>query len=122
MPDTQSLPTTLVKLQNSISGFIGASIVDIDSGMTLASHSVRFDLDLAVASAYNSKMVKHKLKTIAALKLNTSLEDMLLILGDQLHLIRMITSKHFIYVAADRNTTNLALLRLAVDDIIEDLR
>ena len=122
MSKSRPLTTTLARLQNEISGFIGASIVDINSGMTLASHSLRPDLDLAIASAYNSQMVKHKLKTIAVLKLKSSLEDMLLTLGDQLHLIRMITSKTFLYVAADRSMTNLALLRAAVENVVDDLR
>ena len=34
-----------------IPGFIGASVVDLDSGMTLAVRSVRPEFDLAVASA-----------------------------------------------------------------------
>ena len=122
LTDRRSLTLVLVQLQRSVTGFIGASLVDVASGMTLASHSVRSDLDLAVASAHNSEMVKHKLKTIEILKLKTSLEDMLLTLGDQLHLIRMITPTRFLYLAAERNMTNLALLRSAVDEVIDELR
>ena len=49
---------------NDIPGFVAASLVDLDSGMTLAVKSVRSDFDLAVASAYNSELVKQKMKII----------------------------------------------------------
>lgn len=60
-------------------------------------------------------MVKAKNKTIRALGINSQLEDMLLTLSDQLHLIKMLSSSTFIYIAADRGSTNLALLRSAVN-------
>lgn len=103
------------RLSNEISGFMGACIVDMETGMPLASKSSRGDFDLEVASAYNSEMVKAKNKTIKALGINSTLEDMLLTLNDQLHLIKMLSPSTFIYIAADRQATNLALLRSAVN-------
>jgi len=97
-----------------VSGFIAASFVDLESGMTLAAKSNRSDFDLSVASAYNSEMVKQKLKIMKALNLRTTLEDMLLTLGDQIHLIRMVTPGTFLYFAADKSGTNLAIVRSAV--------
>ncbi|KNX38255.1 hypothetical protein [Luteipulveratus halotolerans] len=104
-------------IQNEVNGFIGASIVDLESGMTLASRSASPDFDLEVASAYNSEMVKGKFKTMEALRLDSTLEDMLLTLSDQLHLIKLLdSSTAFIYVAASRANTNLALLRRSVNE------
>jgi len=102
------------KLEADVPGFIAASLVDIESGMTLGVHSVRNDFDLAAASAYNSEIVKQKTKTIKALNLKSTLEDILLTLTDQLHLIKMVTPKTFVYFAADRSQTNLAIARNAV--------
>src|SRR6476646_5050546 len=85
-----------------IPGFIAASLVDVDSGMTLAVKSLRNDFDLAVASAYNSELVKQKLKIMKALNLNTTLEDMILTLGYQIHFIKVLSPTMFIYLAADR--------------------
>ncbi len=51
------------------SGFIAASLVDLDSGMTLAVKSLRSDFDLTAASAYNSELVKQKLKIMRTLGL-----------------------------------------------------
>lgn len=102
------------EIEGNVGGFIGASFVDTDSGMALASRSRRPDFDLDVASAYNSELVKAKLNTIRVLNITSTLEDMLLTLGDQLHLIKLLGSGTFVYVAVDRSQTNLALLRSAV--------
>lgn len=99
------------RIQSEVPGFIAASLVDLDSGMTLAVKSARPDFDLAAASAFNSEIVKQKNKTIRALGLSSVLEDILLTLSDQLHLIKMIGNSSFIYLAADRATTNLAIMR-----------
>lgn len=101
-------------LRNDIRGFVAASVVDMDTGMTLASQTARSGFDLEMASAYNSEMVKLKLKTIEALGIDTTLEDMLLTLGDQLHLVKMLSPTAFLYLAADRKETNLAIIRGAV--------
>ena len=103
------------KLVNDIPGFIAASLVDIESGMTLGLKSLRNDFDLAAASAYNSEMVKQKLKIMKALKLDMSLEDMLLTLSDQIHIIKIVSPHIFLYLAADREATNLAIMRSAVN-------
>lgn len=102
------------KLDAEIAGMIAASVVDLESGMTLAVRSNRQDFDLSTASAFNSEMVKMKLKTMKALGLQSALEDMLLTLSDQIHLIRMISPTAFVYIAVDRAKTNLAIVRTVV--------
>ena len=99
------------KIRADVPGFIAASLVDTESGMTLAVMSNRPDFDLAAASAFNSEVVKQKLKTIKALNLNSNLEDILLTLSDQLHIIKMVGDSSFIYLAADRAQSNLAIMR-----------
>lgn len=99
---------------DEIPGFLAASLVDIDSGMTLAVRSNRPDFDLAVASAYNSELVKQKLKIMKALHLKTTLEDMILTLGDQIHFIKILSPTMFIYLAADRSAANIAIVRNVV--------
>ena len=98
-----------------IPGFIGASVVDLDSGMTLAVRSTRTDFDLAVASAYNSELVKQKLKIMKALNLKTTLEDMILTLGDQIHFIKILSPTMFLYLAADKANSNIAIVRSTVN-------
>jgi predicted regulator of Ras-like GTPase activity (Roadblock/LC7/MglB family) len=121
MPNPDAYASVINDIESGVSGFIGASIVDLDSGMPIASRSSRPDFDLEVASAYNSEMVKAKLNTIRVLNIQTTLEDMLLTLGDQLHLIKMVGATSFVYVAADRSQTNLALLRQTVNRSLASL-
>ena len=114
MATERDLMDAIARIEADVGGFIAASFVDLESGMTLAAKSNRSDFDLSVASAYNSEMVKQKLKIMKALNLKTTLEDLLLTLGDQIHLIRMITPGTFLYFAADKGGTNLAIVRSAV--------
>jgi len=103
------------RIETDVSGVIATAAVDLDSGMTLASKSNRSEFDLTVASAYNSELVKQKMKIMGALNLKSTLEDMLLTLSDQIHLIKILPgSKAFLYLAAERGSTNLAILRTAV--------
>jgi hypothetical protein len=102
------------KIQADVPGFIAASLVDLESGMTLAVKSARPDFDLAAASAFNSEIVKQKFKTIKALNLKSVLEEILLTLSDQIHMIRLVGTSTFIYLAAERAQSNLAIVRTAV--------
>lgn len=97
-----------------IPGFIAASLVDMDSGMTLAVRSQRNDFDLAIASAYNSELVKQKQKIMRSLNLKTNLEDMIITLGDQIHFIKVVSPTVFIYLAAERAGSNIAIVRQVV--------
>lgn len=114
MPSEKQIVAVLDKIAVDLPGFIAASLVDLESGMTLGVKAVRPDFDLTSASAYNSEMVKQKLKTIEVLGLKTNLEDMLITLGDQLHVIRMINESAFLYLCVDRSQTNLAIARNVV--------
>jgi hypothetical protein len=102
------------RMSTEIPGFIAAALVDLESGMTLGLKSTRPDFDLAAASAYNSEMVKQKLKIMKALNLKTSLEDITITLGDQIHLIKFVSESTFIYLAVDRAACNLGILRSVV--------
>ena len=115
MATEKDLMDAIARIESDVTGFIAASLVDLESGMTLGARSLRSDFDLTAASAYNSEMVKQKLKIMKALNLRTVLEDMLLTLGDQIHIIKMITPGTFVYLAADRTACNLAIVRNVVN-------
>ena len=115
MPSEKQLIDVLEKLQVDASGFIAASLVDLDSGMTLAVKSARPDFDLTAASAYNSELVKQKIKIMRTLGLTGSIEDMLISLTDQNHLVKLIGPSTFLYLAVDKKQSNLAIVRSAVN-------
>ena len=115
MANEKVLMDVFAKIENDVTGVIATAVVDLESGMTLAAKSNRSEFDLAVASAYNSELVKQKMKIMRALNLKSSLEDMLLTLSDQFHLIKFLPGgTSFLYLAADRSGTNLAILRNSV--------
>lgn len=114
MPSEKQLQQTLEKIQADASGFIAASLVDMESGMTLAVRSARPDFDLTAASAYNSELVKQKLKIMTTLGLTGTIEDMLISLTDQIHIIKLVNPGTFLYLAVDRSQSNLAIVRSAV--------
>jgi hypothetical protein len=115
MANEKTLMEIFTKIEADVNGVIAAAVVDLESGMTLAAKSNRPEFDLAVASAYNSELVKQKMKIMKALNLKSSLEDMLLTLTDQFHLIKFLPGgSSFLYLAAERSGTNLAILRNSV--------
>lgn len=111
MPSEKQIVEAFEKVASETPGFMAASLVDTESGMTLGLKSMRPDFDLAAASAYNSEIVKQKLKVMRALNIRTNLEDMLLTLGDQIHVIKIVSPSTFIYLAVDRSQCNLAIVR-----------
>jgi len=115
MPSEKQLVDVLEKIANDASGFIAASLVDLDSGMTLAVKSTRPEFDLTAASAYNSELVKQKLKIMRTLGLNGTIEDMLISLSDQIHLVKLVGPNTFLYLAVDKKQSNLAIVRAAVN-------
>jgi hypothetical protein len=115
MPSEKQIVDTFDKIATDMPGYIAASLVDLESGMTLGLKTLRPDFDLAAASAYNSEMVKQKLKIMKALNLKTTLDDMLITLGDQIHVIKLVGTNAFIYLAVDRAHSNLAIVRNALN-------
>lgn len=106
-----------------IDGCIGACIVDASSGMMLAASGSSAAMNLEVAAAGNTDVVRAKRKTMKALALNDSIEDILITLGKQYHLIRPLSSNEslFIYLALDKSKSNLAMARHALASVEKDL-
>lgn len=101
----------------TVDGAMCSALVDANSGMMLGSIGTGVDLD--VAAAGNTEVVRAKMKTMSLLKLNDSIEDILITLGKQYHIIRPLAKKQglFLYVVLDKNKSNLALARRKVLDI-----
>lgn len=105
----------------AIDGAMGAAIVDFQSGMVLGTSGGGVDLELAGAG--NSQVVKAKMETMKSLGIEGEIEDILITLESQLHIIRP-TSKHeglFIYLVLSKSKSNLALARRRVQSIEDAL-
>jgi len=99
-----------------IDGALCAALVDSNSGMMLG--SVGSGVDLELAAAGNTEVMRAKLKTMKSLALDDRIEDILITLGKQYHILRPLQSKAgiFIYVVLDRAKANLALARRVLQD------
>lgn len=102
-------------------GALCAALVDANSGMMLGQQGTGMDLDLAAAG--NTEVVRAKLKTMKSLGLNDSIEDILITLGKQYHIIRPVASKPglFLYLVLDKSKSNLALARRACQEAEQGL-
>lgn len=105
-----SAEDTLSKIGQT-NGYIGSCVVDSESGMMLASDGGGFDLE--VAAAGNTEVVRAKLATMKSLGLDDSIQDILITLNKQYHLIRLVQKRPslFIYVVLDKERSNLAMAR-----------
>ncbi|WP_425470133.1 hypothetical protein [Streptomyces tateyamensis] len=109
----------------SVDGSIGVALVDYTSGMALGTVDGGAGLDLTVAAAGNTDVVRAKLRTMEMLGLNENIEDILITLGSQYHLIRPLTGRGgkglFLYLALDKRRANLAMARHQLAKIESDL-
>ncbi|MRH87635.1 hypothetical protein GFY24_09250 [Nocardia sp. SYP-A9097] len=98
-----------------IDGAIGAAVVDYESGMPLGMRQGSKALDLEVAVMGSTEVVRAKLRTLEQLGLDETIEDILVSLSNQYHVIRPMTGRHsqgmLLYLVLDRASANLALAR-----------
>ncbi len=103
-----------------IDGCLGAALVDYESGLCMGTAgNPGFDLELAAAG--NTDVVRAKKSIRDKLGLQDKIEDILISLSGQYHLIRMVGTKMFLYVALDRGKSNLAMARLELANIDKQL-
>jgi hypothetical protein len=107
---------TALKEAMTIDGALGVALVDWESGMPLGTLGGGKYLDLELASAGNTEVIRAKMRTLASLRLDDSVEDILITLTKQYHLIRLLQSgggarNLFLYLVLDKPKANLALAR-----------
>jgi predicted regulator of Ras-like GTPase activity (Roadblock/LC7/MglB family) len=99
-------------LKTNVAGFIAVAVTEIKTGMSYTALSVDPSFDAELAAAYNLEVVKAKISTIKALNLNQEVEDIMITLTNQIHIISVSTSgEYFIYLAVDSTKANLGLTR-----------
>lgn len=108
---------------SSIDGFIAASFVDLDTGMSLDSSLGDQNFDIEVAGAINTNVVQAKLRALETLELVDNIEDIVVSLSTQYHLMRLVPGRPgvFLYLALDRGVANMALARLAMADATDSI-
>ena len=96
----------------SLNGALATSLFDWESGMVLGM-DVNTDFNIELASAGNAEVIKAKMATMKSLGLDGSIDDILITLTDQIHIIKVVESNPelCLYVALDKSKGNLALAR-----------
>lgn len=118
---------TALKEALTIDGAVGVALVDYESGMSLGTLGGGEWLDLDVAAAGNTEVVRAKMRVMTELALDDAIEDVLITLGKQYHVIRLITETTrggptlFLYLVLDRGRANLAMARHQLKRIENEL-
>src|ERR1700749_1349019 len=117
---------TALKEAMTIDGAVGVSLVDWDSGMSLGNLGGGKYLDLHVAAAGHTEVIQAQMRTMESLRLADSIEDILITLSKQYHLIRLLRNSRneqglFLYLVLDRQKSNLALARHTLRQVESEL-
>jgi len=101
----------------AVDGAMLVALVDSSTGMLLG--EAGSGLDLETAAAGNTEVVRAKLRTVKSLGLTDTIDDILITLTTQFHIIRPLakTPEVFIYFVLDRAKANLALARIKAKEI-----
>jgi predicted regulator of Ras-like GTPase activity (Roadblock/LC7/MglB family) len=101
-----------------IAGFIGACLVDVDTGLMLTSQGGGA-VDLEAAAALNAQVLRAEREALHSLGVEEDIDDIVIMLGNQIHVIRPLTANTglFLYTSVDRKKTNLGMARLQVREV-----
>lgn len=105
-----------------IDGAIGAALVDYKSGMTLGTIGGN-KIDMELAGAGTTEVVRAEKDIIDQLALDDRIEDILISLESQHHLVRVFHQNDniFTYLVLDAEKSNLALARMQLGEIDQNL-
>jgi hypothetical protein len=100
-----------------VDGAMACALVDGNSGMVMGKAGAGIDLDIAAAG--NTEVVRSKMKTMKALGLKEEIDDILISLVTQYHVIRPLAAVPgvFVYMVLDKARSNLAMARIKVKTV-----
>jgi predicted regulator of Ras-like GTPase activity (Roadblock/LC7/MglB family) len=106
-----------------LGGYIGSCLADETDGRCIEKDA-KSPFDLDTAARLNAAVVRAKRETIAALGMEDAIEDILISLTHQYHLIRPLRHDRtlFLYLVLDRAHANLPYARLALSRAEEKLQ
>ncbi|GGJ28810.1 hypothetical protein [Deinococcus roseus] len=106
---------------NTIDGSTAAALVDYQSGMALGMKGSGINLELAAAG--NTDVVRAKMRTMESLGIKGGIEDILITLDNQYHIIYLIPGTPlFLYLVLQKDRANLALARYKLKALGSEVR
>lgn len=115
---------TSLKRAFAIKGAVAACLFDADTGMSLGS-AASTDFDVEAAAAGNTDVLRAHQRTTESIGIHESVEDVLVSLETQFHLLRPLRSEWgrglCLYLAVNREQGNLALARRELSIIEAEL-
>ena len=106
--------TALAYLEQDVDGFIGASFADAQTGRICVAHSVYPTFALSSWVAASGEMLRMQRQAALGLRDEAVLEEIVATFGSRVHLARMVSATVFLFIAANRETVNLALMNFAI--------
>jgi len=104
-----------------LAGARSAALVDSETGMVLG--QAGSDADLEIMAAANTEVVRAQLKSIGTMGSKDTIDDILITLSTQYDIVRPLAANPsvFLYLALDKNKSNLALARHKVAECEKQL-
>lgn len=106
-----------------IGGAFAVALVDYESGMSLGTRCTSSAFNIEVAASGNTQVVRSKMSVMDNLGIQGAIEDILISLDTQYHLIRPLSGlgNLFLYLAIDRKKGNLGLARHQLNGLEKEL-
>ncbi|MDO5105199.1 hypothetical protein [Capnocytophaga sp.] len=109
-------------VKTNIPGFIAVSVTEVRSGVSYGAETVNPNFDPTLASAYHLEVVKSEQNALKVLGVKEKIEDILVLLTDQIHIINISDNgTYFIYLTIDSTKANLGLTRALLAKYKKDL-
>lgn len=119
---TGNVEEQLQKLER-LEGFRAVAFYDMDRGVTLASIDRNLGVDVTHAVMGHAEVVEAKQKTVLDLQLDDEVEDIVITLRDEYHLLRLCRQhrRHLFFLMLDRHEANLAMARYVLAGVEHDI-
>lgn len=104
-----------------LAGARSAALVDSATGMVLG--HAGSDSDLEITAAANTEVVRAQLKSLGDLKSQDAIDDIIITMSTEYDIIRPLKANPsiFLYLAMDKNKSNMALARYKVAECDQQL-
>ncbi|MBV1860647.1 MAG: hypothetical protein KUG77_19695 [Nannocystaceae bacterium] len=116
---TDQVQRCIAKLEDEVSGLLGAAVVDQARGTSM--YRIGSTLDIEVASSGGAELLVLKKDLLERLNLGGSLEEILTITNGWFCILHPVDRQRFLYVIVDRKIGNLAMARRFVSSASAEL-